>query len=80
MGNYFGTDGIRGVVNENLTPIMAFNCGNALTIIKEKPIVVIGQDTRESGDMLSAAFSAGVTAGGGTVLNLGIMQLLVLLL
>ena len=46
MGLYFGTDGLRGIVNEDLTYETAFKCGNALSFLKKNPKVVIGRDTR----------------------------------
>lgn len=73
MRRYFGTDGIRGVANQDLTFDVAYKCGNALAALKKFPTVVIGRDTRLSGDMLTLAVSAGVTAGGGNVLDVGIM-------
>lgn len=73
MGNYFGTDGIRGIVNDNLTAETAHKCGNALAAIKRKPLVIIGADTRKSGDMLKLCLSGGVTAGGGSVIDMGIL-------
>ena len=59
MGKLFGTDGIRGVVGENLTADMAFRVGQAIaTVLEEekgsRPTVVIGKDTRISSDMLES--------------------------
>lgn len=73
MSKYFGTDGIRGVAGEELTARTAFALGNALCRLKRRPLVVVGQDTRTSSDMLSLALSAGVTAGGGRVLRGGVL-------
>ncbi len=73
MRRYFGTDGIRGVANQDLTADVAYKCGNALSALKKFPTVVIGRDTRSSGDMLTLAVASGVTAGGGNVLDVGIM-------
>lgn len=73
MRNYFGTDGIRGIVNKELDCTLAFKCGNALTCLKNGLKVVIGKDGRKSCDMLFCAFSAGVMSGGGTVYDLGII-------
>lgn len=70
---YFGTDGIRGIANRELTSALAFKCGNALTSLKQKPKIIIGRDTRKSGDMLSLSVCAGITAGGGSVTDIGIM-------
>ena len=73
MRRYFGTDGIRGKVNEDLLPDIAEKCGNALTQLKRYPTVVIGRDTRQSGDLLSMGLSTGIISGGGKVLDVGIM-------
>ena len=73
MSKYFGTDGIRGVAGEELTARTAFALGNALCRLKKRPLVVVGQDTRTSSDMLALALSAGVTAGGGSVLAGGVL-------
>ncbi|MGN0771923.1 MAG: phosphoglucosamine mutase [Christensenellales bacterium] len=70
---YFGTDGIRGVANSQITPTLAHSCGNALTIIKSGCRVVVGRDTRYSGTMLSLAIASGVMQGGGEVIDVGIM-------
>ena len=76
MGKLFGTDGIRGVVGENLTAEMAFRVGQAVaTVLKEdkgsRPTVVIGKDTRVSSDMLEAALVAGICSVGGDVKPVG---------
>lgn len=75
MGKLFGTDGIRGVVGENLTADMAFRVGQAIaTVLEEKgsrPTVVIGKDTRISSDMLESALMAGICSVGGDVKPLG---------
>lgn len=73
MGDFFGTDGIRGVAGEDLTARTAFALGNALARLKSCPKVVLGQDTRVSSDMLALALAAGVTAGGGSVLGGGVL-------
>lgn len=73
MGKYFGTDGIRGIYGEKLTPNIAFLVGNALCQIKTNPKVVLGTDTRESKDILSLALSAGIINGGGSVINVKII-------
>lgn len=69
MGNYFGTDGIRGEYGKTLTPNLAFSVGNALTQIKSNPKVIIGHDTRISADALTLSLSAGIVQGGGNVIN-----------
>lgn len=73
MRRFFGTDGIRGVANQDLTSDIAYKCGNALTTLTKYPTVVIGRDTRQSGDMLALSLASGVIAGGGNVLDIGIM-------
>ena len=76
MGKLFGTDGIRGVVGENLTADMAFRVGQAIAAVltEEKgsrPTVVIGKDTRVSSDMLESALMAGICDLGGDVMPVG---------
>lgn len=73
MQKYFGTDGIRGVAGEDLTARVAFALGNALCRRVRAPRVVLGRDPRTSSDMLALAFCAGVAAGGGTVLDGGVL-------
>lgn len=73
MAVFFGTDGIRGIANSSLSHDIAFKCGNALTMLKDKPVVVMCKDTRVSGDMIISAMSAGIMCGGGKVINCGIL-------
>ncbi len=77
MGKLFGTDGVRGVANSELTPELAFNLGKAgaavLSKENERPIFVIGKDTRLSGDMLENALTAGILAVGGNVIKVGVI-------
>ena len=77
MGRLFGTDGVRGVANSELTPELAFNLGKAGAYVlgkeHQRPIVVIGKDTRISGDMLEDALSAGILAMGGNVIKVGVL-------
>ncbi|MFB0920887.1 MAG: phosphoglucosamine mutase [Oscillospiraceae bacterium] len=80
MGKYFGTDGIRGIVNKDLYAALAFKVGQATAMVlaeelKEtrKPFVTIGKDTRISGDMLEAAITAGLCSAGADVMPLGII-------
>lgn len=77
MGRLFGTDGVRGVANKELTPELAFNLGKAGTHVLKKdnecPVVVIGKDTRISGDMLESALTAGILAVGGNVIRAGVI-------
>lgn len=70
---YFGTDGIRGVANIDLTCPIAHSVGNALASCKKNCRVLIGMDTRVSGDMLLHAVATGVMQGGGDVLDVGVM-------
>ena len=81
MGKMFGTDGVRGVANGDLTPELAFQLGRAGAWVltqgkssrRERPLIVIGRDTRISGDMLEAAMVAGFTSVGIDVARLGIV-------
>jgi phosphoglucosamine mutase len=72
MGVFFGTDGIRGIVNDSLTYELAFRCGNAVASSKSKPTVLIGGDTRPTGSFLTNAFSGGVMSAGGSVIDIGV--------
>ena len=65
MGNFFGTDGIRGIFGQTLTPKLAENVGNALCQVKAKPKILIGSDTRLSSDILKCSLAVGVMLGGG---------------
>jgi phosphoglucosamine mutase len=75
MGRLFGTDGIRGIVNVDLTPSLACNLGRAVGHLLDGHgrSVVVGQDTRRSGDMLVAALSAGLAAVGTDAVQLGVV-------
>lgn len=73
MGNFFGTDGIRGIFGQTLTPKLAENVGNALCQVKAKPKILIGSDTRLSSDILKCSLAVGVMLGGGEVVDVGIM-------
>jgi len=78
MGKYFGTDGVRGVANSELTPELAFKLGRfggyVLTKDKERPKVLIGRDTRISGHMLEGALVAGLLSIGAEVMRLGVIS------
>ncbi|MFD1412229.1 phosphoglucosamine mutase [Oceanobacillus jeddahense] len=78
MGKFFGTDGVRGVANEGLTPEMAFKLGRfggyTLTKGSEKPRVLIGRDTRISGHMLEGALIAGLLSTGVEAMRLGVIS------
>ncbi|MGO5113517.1 phosphoglucosamine mutase [Candidatus Avoscillospira sp. LCP25S3_F1] len=78
MGTLFGTDGIRGIANDTLDNVLAYRVGQATAyqLWQQKgsqPVVAIGKDTRISSDMLEAALSAGLCAGGATVVQLGVV-------
>lgn len=78
MGTYFGTDGIRGVAGELLTPEFAMQIGRAAAAVVRRqtggrPLFLIGRDTRVSGPMLEAALTAGLTSGGADVELAGVI-------
>ncbi|HZJ27994.1 MAG TPA: phosphoglucosamine mutase [Acidimicrobiia bacterium] len=68
----FGTDGIRGVANVDITPELVVALGRAAARVLDGPFV-IGRDTRRSGPMLEAALVAGLTAGGAAVATMGVV-------
>ena len=72
MARLFGTDGVRGVANVELTNRMAYLLGQAAAVFMG-PNIVIGKDTRLSGDMLESAAAAGVMSAGGSALLAGII-------
>ena len=79
MGKYFGTDGVRGVANSELTPELAFKLGRAGGYVltkdaKDKPKILIGRDTRISGEMLEGALVAGLLSIGAEVMRLGVIS------
>lgn len=80
MKALFGTDGVRGVANSELSPVLAYRIGMAGAYVLSrnakgpvKPKIVIGKDTRISGDMLEAALTAGICSVGVDVLRVGVM-------
>ncbi|HHX02465.1 MAG TPA: phosphoglucosamine mutase [Firmicutes bacterium] len=78
MARLFGTDGVRGVANKELTPELALQLGRAGAVVlaekaRRRPKVLIGKDTRISGDMLEAALIAGTTSTGADVYLLGVV-------
>lgn len=80
MARLFGTDGVRGVANRGLTPEMAFALGQAAGVYfkqggnsQARPKIIIGKDTRVSGDMLEAALAAGITSVGVDAVRLGVV-------
>ncbi|BCV22814.1 phosphoglucosamine mutase [Moorella sp. Hama-1] len=77
MARIFGTDGVRGVANQGLTPELALRLGRAGAAVlagnSGRVRVVVGRDTRISGDMLEAALVAGICSVGGEVLKVGVI-------
>lgn len=78
MGRLFGTDGVRGVANEELTPLLAMQLGQAgaYVLTKEnehKPTIMVGCDTRISGDMLANALMAGICSVGANAVYVGVI-------
>lgn len=78
MGKYFGTDGVRGIANKELTPELAFKIGRfggyVLTKDISRPKILIGRDTRISGHMLEGALVAGLLSIGAEVMRLGVIS------
>lgn len=77
MGRLFGTDGARGVANSEISCELAMNIGKAAAMVltkgTHKPRVLIGKDTRISGDMLEAAIASGLCSVGADVMTLGVV-------
>lgn len=78
MGRLFGTDGVRGVANEELTPMLAMQLGQAGAYVltrenAHKPTIMVGCDTRISGDMLANALMAGACSVGANVVYVGVV-------
>lgn len=78
MAKLFGTDGVRGVANDELTPILAMQLGQAgaYVLTKEnahKPTIMVGCDTRISGDMLANALMAGLCSVGANAVYVGVV-------
>ncbi|QGP75439.1 phosphoglucosamine mutase [Tetragenococcus halophilus] len=81
MGKYFGTDGVRGIANKELTPELAFKLGRCGGYVlsrhedeKEQPKVLVGRDTRMSGQLLESALIAGLLSVGIEVFQLGVIS------
>ena len=72
MARLFGTDGVRGIANVELTNEIAYRLGQAAVLFLGKTIVV-GKDTRLSGEMLESAMVAGIASAGGTALIAGVV-------
>ena len=69
----FGTDGVRGVANADLTAELAVALGTAAARVIPAPAFLVGRDTRRSGSFLQAALSAGLAAGGVDVVDIGVL-------
>jgi phosphoglucosamine mutase len=82
MGKYFGTDGVRGVANQELTPELAFRVGRTGGYVlaqtqedqDKKPLVLVSRDTRISGQLLQQSLISGLLSVGIEVLDLGIIS------
>ncbi|OLR90598.1 phosphoglucosamine mutase [Actinokineospora bangkokensis] len=79
MARLFGTDGIRGLANRDLTPELALSVAAAAASVlapagaAHRPVAVVGRDPRASGEMLQAAVCAGLAAAGADVLQVGVL-------
>lgn len=77
MARLFGTDGVRGVVNDSLTPELTYHLGRSAAYVlgqeKEHPTFLIGRDTRRSGTMLESILAAGIASAGGICHMAGII-------
>ena len=78
MARLFGTDGVRGEANIELTPELAYRLGRAATLYfgedsETQPKILIGRDTRISGQMFEAALSAGICSAGGHAILAGVI-------
>ncbi|HJG43971.1 phosphoglucosamine mutase [Corynebacterium phoceense] len=81
MTRLFGTDGVRGLANQKLTPILALKLGQAAAEVftadresfERRPLAIIGRDPRVSGEMLDAAIASGLASRGVDVLRVGVL-------
>jgi phosphoglucosamine mutase len=73
LRRYFGTDGVRGIVGEDLTPELVEQLGRAATLWSDGGRVFVGRDTRGSGEELEEAFGRGVVAAGGNAVLAGVL-------
>jgi len=77
MARMFGTDGVRGIANSELTPLLTFKLGQAsaavLTSAIHKPKILVGRDTRISGQMLESALIAGIMSVGADAVVVGVI-------
>src|SRR5579875_1544464 len=79
MGRLFGTDGVRGLANADLTPELALAVAAAAARVlvahdaSHRPVAVVGRDPRASGEMLEAAVAAGLASAGADVVRVGVL-------
>ena len=79
MGRYFGTDGVRGLANGDVTPELVLAIASAAARVlafhdgSHRPVAVVGRDPRASGEMLEAAVVAGLTSAGADVRLVGVV-------
>jgi phosphoglucosamine mutase len=73
LRRYFGTDGVRGIVGQDLTPELVEQLGRAATLWSDGGRVFVGRDTRGSGEELEEAFGRGVVAAGGNAVLAGVL-------
>ncbi|MDT7635011.1 MAG: phosphoglucosamine mutase [Pseudonocardiales bacterium] len=79
MGRLFGTDGVRGLANAELTPELGMSVAVAAARVlaerdrSHRPVAVVGRDPRASGEMLEAAVTAGLASAGADVLRAGVL-------
>jgi len=79
MGRLFGTDGVRGLANGDLTPELALSVAVAAARVlvesdsSHRPLAIVGRDPRASGEMLEAAVVAGLTSAGANVVRVGVL-------
>ena len=78
MRKYFGTDGIRRIANTELTPELVYKVAKAGAYVFSKhtnhtPLILIGKDTRLSGDLIESSMTAGFLSYGANVIHLGVM-------
>jgi phosphoglucosamine mutase len=73
LRRYFGTDGVRGIVGEDLTPELVEQLGRAVTLWSDGGRVFVGRDTRGSGEELEEAFGRGIVSAGGNAVLAGVL-------
>ena len=73
MRRYFGTDGVRGVVGEDLTPDLVERLGRAATVWSGRGRIFVGRDTRASGPELEEALARGIASAGGNAVVAGVL-------